>query len=66
MQSSSNWQWLLARLPVGINQIIVDGILETDGHTSGGIMLDDITFKPCVDFGKKIADKGWKNSPSKP
>ena len=58
MQSSSNWQWLLARLPVVINQIIVDGILEADGHTSGGIMLGDITFKPCVDFGKKIADKG--------
>ena len=62
-QSSISWQWLLVRLPVSINQLIVEGLLMPNGSINSGVWLDDITFKPCMEFGKHICtntpEKTW-------
>ena len=47
-------QWLFVRLPNGINQLLIEGFLQADPGNLSGIMLDDITVKPCEQFGESV------------
>ena len=42
----------MARLPGGINQLIIEGVLAVGPGNRSGIMLDDVTVKPCDSFSK--------------
>ena len=46
------WHWLMVRLPGGINQLIIEGLLAGGHGQQSGIMLDDITVQPCEQFSE--------------
>ena len=51
-QHTGNWQWLFARLPNGINQLLIEGLLHAGHGNESGIMVDDVTVKSCDQFGE--------------
>ena len=49
-RESINWRRMCVKLPSGINQIIIDGLMTKGSNNSAAV--DDITLAPCQVFGK--------------
>ena len=52
IKSMETWQWLMVRLPGGINQLLIEGLPAAGYGNQSGILLDDVTVKPCEHFSK--------------
>ena len=46
------WQWLMVRLPGGINQLMIEGLPAASYGNQSGMVLDDVTIKRCEHFSK--------------
>jgi len=54
-ENRTSWDRLFARLPEGINQIVIQGKRSSTSYS--GMSIDDVVVQSCAIFGELITEK---------